>query len=213
MSETREHRGLFVTFEGGDGAGKSTQLRAVAALLAERGVDVVTTFEPGDTPAGGAIRRILLDPGTGPLSPRAELLLFCADRAEHVDRVVRPALERGAVVLCDRYTDSTLAYQGAGRRISRVDTERLNDWSTGGLVPDLTVLCDISPAVLDTMPGRDRMESAGADFHCRVRAGFLDLAAADPARFMVVQARTRPAGETAAVVAAAITARARTRRL
>lgn len=209
MNETCERRGLFVSFEGGDGAGKSTQLAAVAEILTRQGVDVVATFEPGDTGPGRSIRTILLDPATGSLSPRTELLLFCADRAEHVERVIRPAMARGAVVLCDRYTDSTIAYQGAGRDIPVEHVRWLNMWSSGNLAPDLTVLCDVAPTVLETMAGKDRMEDAGAEFHHRVRREFADLAAADPARFLVVQARARPVAETAGMIVAEIAARRR----
>lgn len=193
-------RGIFVVFEGGDGVGKSTQVRLLTQWLGEQGHEAVATFEPGDGGINADIRRILLSRETGDLSPRAEALLFAADRAQHVDTLVRPALERGAVVVCDRYVDSTLAYQGAGRVLDRDDVEGINRWATGGLVPELTVLLDLEPAEgLATVTGHDRMESAGDAFHRRVREGFLALAARAPERYLVLPAR-RSRTEIAAAV-------------
>ena len=201
--------GVFVVFEGGDGVGKSTQAALLTEWLETHGREVVRTFEPGDTAVGRDIRRILLDPATGELSPRAEALLYCADKAHHVDHLVLPALERGAVVVSDRYVDSTLAYQGAGRALDGDDLERLCRWATSGLVPDLTVLLDLDPAAALASAarhgGHDRIESAGADFHARVRQGFLDLADAAPERYLVL-----PAREPIAVVHEAIRARVAT---
>lgn len=182
--------GAFVVFEGGDGVGKSTQARLLADWLAGQGREVVRTFEPGDGPVNAQIRRILLSRETENLAPRAEALLFAADKAQHVHSIVRPALERGAVVVCDRYVDSTLAYQGAGRVLDMAVVERINWWGTDDLRPDLTILLDLEPetglAGIDT---HDRMESAGAAFHARVRDGFLELAERDPSRYLVLPAR------------------------
>ncbi|WP_232549116.1 dTMP kinase [Propioniciclava soli] len=183
-------RGIFIVFEGGDGVGKSTQAELLTAWLTSRGREVVRTFEPGDGPVNAQIRRILLSRATENLSPRAEALLFAADKAQHVDALVRPALARGAVVVSDRYVDSTLAYQGAGRVLELAEVERVNRWATDDLRPDLTVLLDLDPTLgLAGIADADRMEAAGGDFHARVRAGFLALAERDPARYLVLPAR------------------------
>lgn len=183
-------QGAFVVFEGGDGVGKSTQAGLLADWLTEQGREVVRTFEPGDGPVNAQIRQILLSRSTENLGPRAEALLFAADKAQHVHSIVRPALERGAVVVCDRYVDSTLAYQGAGRVLDTAEVERINWWGTDDLRPDLTVLLDLAPeAGLGGIDEHDRMESAGADFHERVRAGFLELAERHPERYLVLAAR------------------------
>lgn len=183
-------RGLFVVFEGGEGAGKSTQVRLLREWLAASGHTVVVTFEPGDTAPGAALRTLLLDPATGELAAQTEALLYAADRAEHVARVVRPALARGDVVVCDRYIDSSVAYQGAGRALDPSDVVRLSRWATDGLVPDLTVLLDVDPAVGLTRFAEpaDRLESEPQTFHRAVREGFLRQAAADPARYLVIDA-------------------------
>lgn len=181
---------IFIAFEGGDGAGKSTQVRLLAEALEARGREVVTTREPGGTPLGLQVRSLLLHGVDGSVSPRAEVMLFGADRAQHVDALIRPALERGAVVITDRFVDSTFAYQGAGRGFDVVTLEPLMQWVTGGLVPDLTVVLDISP-----LEGRlrregvhDRMEREEEPFHARLRQGFLDLAARDSHRYLVLDA-------------------------
>lgn len=182
--------GLFVVFEGGDGVGKSHQARWLVEWLEGAGIEAVRTFEPGDTASGRRIREIVLSPETGELSPRAEALLFAADKAQHVYEVVAPALTRGAVVVCDRYVDSTLAYQGAGRVLDRTEVEWINRWATVDLRPDVTILMDLDPAeAVDTMAEKDRMEGAGAEFHVRVREGFLALAARDPEHYLVLRAR------------------------
>ncbi|MCT2589925.1 dTMP kinase [Streptomyces sp. N2-109] len=183
-------QGFFLAIEGGDGAGKSTQAEAVAQWIRNKGHEVVVTREPGATPIGKRLRSILLDVSSAGLSDRAEALLYAADRAEHIDSVVRPALERGAVVITDRYIDSSVAYQGAGRELSPTEVARISRWATDGLVPHLTVLLDISPETARERftEAPDRMESESATFHQRVRAGFLALAAADPARYLVVDA-------------------------
>ncbi len=182
--------GLFVVFEGGDGVGKSHHVRWLGDWLTERGVEVVRTFEPGDTGLGRRIREIVLSPDTGDLAPRAEALLFAADKAQHVHEVILPALRRGAVVITDRYVDSTLAYQGAGRALSLDEVEHVNRWATEGLLPDLTVVLDLDPdRGVGALEERDRMEDAGTDFHVRVREGFLALAARDAERYLVLEAR------------------------
>jgi dTMP kinase len=183
--------GTFVALEGGEGAGKSTQLRLLETWLVEQGHDVVVTREPGATRAGARIRALLLDPASS-LSPRAEALLYAADRAQHVAEVVRPALRRGCVVVSDRYADSSLAYQGAGRELERDDVARLSRWATGGLVPDLVVLLDVDPAIglrrAREQGAPDRIEAESLAFHERVRHGFLDLAGQAPERYLVVDA-------------------------
>ena len=192
--------GLFVVFEGGDGVGKSHHARWLAEWLASRGLEVVRTFEPGDTRVGSELRRIVLDPATGDLSHRTEALLYAADKAEHVDTVVLPALERGEVVVTDRYVDSTLAYQGAGRVLDVAEVEHVNRWATGELRPDLTILLDVDPArAVGAMEVKDRMEDAGDAFHARVRDGFLTLAGREPARYLVLDARA-PREENIALV-------------
>ena len=184
-----EH-GLFVCFEGGEGAGKSTQSLLLREWLVERGHTVLLTFEPGDTEVGKELRRIVLDPATGELSSRTEALLYAADKAEHVDHVVLPALARGEVVITDRYVDSTLAYQGAGRTLAVAEVESVARWATGDLRPHLTVVLDLAPeAGFDRFTGRDRIEGQSLEFHQRVRQGFLDLAAADPGHYVVLDAR------------------------
>jgi dTMP kinase len=180
--------GLFVCFEGGEGAGKSTQASLLAEALSER--EVVLTREPGGTTTGQRIREILLDPSTGSLDHRAEALLYAADKSEHLRAVILPALERGAVVICDRYVDSTLAYQGAGRDLDPKDLEWVVRWSTNDLRPHLTVLLDVAPSEgLGRFEERDRIEAEGPEFHARVRAGFLALAEQDPSHYLVLDAR------------------------
>ncbi len=181
--------GLFVAFEGGEGAGKSTQSALLARWLRSEGHEVVLTREPGDSAVGATLREILLSPATGQLGDRAEALLYAADKAEHVDKVVRPALERGAVVVTDRYVDSTLAYQGAGRDLATTEVEQVARWATDHLRPHLTVLLDVDPEVgLERFAGSDRLESEPLDFHKRVRAAFLGLASADPDHYLVLDA-------------------------
>ena len=192
--------GVFVCFEGGDGTGKSTQARTLAASLEQRGYHPLLTFEPGDTPVGKEMRRIVLDPATGELSHRTEVLLYAADKAEHVDYVVMPALERGQVVITDRYVDSLLAYQGAGRALELADVELVARWATRDLRPHLTVVLDLDPAHgLSRFAERDRIEGESPDFFVRARTAFLTLAAADPDHDLVVDA-SRPADEIAEVV-------------
>lgn len=186
---TYAETGVFVCFEGGEGGGKSTQARLLADWLRSAGRTVTLTHEPGDTPVGRDLRRIVLSPETGELSPRTEVLLYAADKAEHVDTVVRPALERGEVVVTDRYVDSTLAYQGGGRDLPLTDVEAVARWATHGLRPHLTVLLDVDPAQGHArFEGRDRIEAEPLEFFQRARAAFLALAAADPDHYLVLDA-------------------------
>jgi dTMP kinase len=182
--------GVFLALEGGEGTGKSTQARLLAIWLREQGYDVVTTHEPGATKVGLRLRALLLDTAHAGLSPRAEALMYAADRAEHVESVIIPALDRGAIVVSDRYVDSSLAYQGAGRQLPVSEIAKLNDWATSGLMPDLTILLDLSPAtgLGRRLSSADRLESEPVEFHQRVRSGFLSRAAADPGRYLVLDA-------------------------
>lgn len=175
--------GRFIAFEGGEGSGKSTQ----AARLATR-LGAVLTHEPGDTPLGAAVRGILLDSTSLDITPRAEALLMAADRAQHVVEVVRPALERGQTVITDRFTGSSIAYQGYGRQLSAAEIGGLSGWATDELSPDLVVLLQVPLAVSIERTGgpRDRLEAAGEAFHRRVHDGFLTQAVADPERWVVV---------------------------
>ncbi|MYT69878.1 MULTISPECIES: dTMP kinase [unclassified Streptomyces] len=193
--------GFFIALEGGDGAGKSTQAQALAEWIRDKGHEVVVTREPGATPVGKRLRSILLDVSSAGLSHRAEALLYAADRAEHVDTVVRPALERGAIVISDRYIDSSVAYQGAGRDLSPVEVARINRWATSGLVPHLTVLLDVDPEAARERftEAPDRLESEPVEFHARVRSGFLTLAAGDPGRYLVVDAGQEPEAVTTVI--------------
>jgi dTMP kinase len=196
--------GRLIAFEGVEGSGKSTQLELLRQALEGRSREVVVTREPGGTPAGERIRTLLLDPEVE-LHPRAEALLFAAARAELVEAVIRPALERGAVVLCDRYLDSSLAYQGGARGLGRGPVEEVNRFATGGLLPDLVVLLDLDPAegLARRQGRRDRIEVEDLAFHRRVRDAFQDLAAGDPRRFAVVDA-AGPVDQVAAQVLAAV---------
>lgn len=180
--------GLFVSFEGVDGAGKTTQVKRLRTYLTERGRTVVVTREPGGTELGVQLRQILLHGGD--IAPRTEALLFAADRAQHVAQVIMPALERDAVVITDRYLDSSLAYQAGGRELTAGDVRDLSMWATGGLLPRRTYLLDIDPVISHgrLAHGEDRMEAAGADFQRRTREEFLKLAQADPERFLIVDA-------------------------
>jgi len=188
--------GVLIAFEGGEGSGKTTQARLVAIWLRELGYDVVTTHEPGATKVGMRLRALLLDTAHTGMSPRAEALMYAADRAEHVASVIAPALDRGAIVITDRYVDSSLAYQGAGRDLPVDEIARFNRWATGDRTPDLTIVLDMDPMAGLSRRARsaDRLEAEPADFHLRVRAGFLALARAEPGRYLVLDAG-RPAGE------------------
>jgi dTMP kinase len=192
----RKRTGVFLALEGGEGAGKSTQARLLAIWLRDQGYDVVTTHEPGATKVGMRLRALLLDTAHTGLSPRAETLMYAADRAEHVKSVIIPALERGAIVVTDRYVDSSLAYQGAGRQLPVAEILEVNRWATGGLTPDLTILLDLPPltGLGRRLSSADRLEAEPVEFHVRVRSGFLGLARAEPDRYLVVDA-SRPEAE------------------
>ena len=201
--------GLWITFEGGDGAGKTTQATRLEQWLRDEGRTVVRTREPGGTEVGALIRDIVLH-HRGDVAPRAEALLYAADRAHHVATLVRPALARGEIVIQDRYLDSSVAYQGAGRVLDAAQIRDLSLWATEDALPDLTVLLDLDPASArarldaDDKPF-DRLEAEQADFHARVRKAFLELAAAEPERFLVLDA-TLPADDLAAAVRARVAA-------
>jgi dTMP kinase len=194
----------FITFEGGDGTGKTTQIRALEASLREQKRSCVISCEPGGTRLGQTIRKILLEVHPQPLATNAELFLYLADRAQHVQEIILPALARGEFVLCDRYTDSTIAYQGYGRGLDLKFLRAQNAIATGGLQPDLTFLLDCASevALLRAMQRHigptgqaapaDRFESEQVEFHQRVRAGFLELAHAEPKRFRVIDATQSP---------------------
>ena len=194
----------FIVFEGGEGAGKSTQSAALADYLQARGHEVLCTREPGGTPAAEAIRAVLLDPANVGLDDRAEALLFAAARGDHAARVIRPALERGEIVISDRYLDSSVAYQGVARGLGAERVAELSLWATGGLVPDLTIVLDVDPALgLARVIGPDRLESEPLEWHARVRQGFLDISAADPDRYLVLDG-SRPAEDLAVEIAVAV---------
>lgn len=205
MNEARP--GLWVTLEGGDGSGKTTQAALLSEWLGAEGRTVLHTREPGGSEVGVLIRNIVLH-HRGDVAPRAEALLYAADRAHHVATVVRPALERGDVVIQDRYLDSSVAYQGSGRILDPVEIRDLSLWAAEGALPDVTVLLDIDPAAARRRMDAeerpfDRLEAEKADFHTRVRESFLQLADAEPGRFLVVDA-TLPPDEIAALIRARI---------
>lgn len=196
-------RGLFITLEGGDGSGKTTQAELLRAWLAAEGRVVVRTREPGGTEVGVEVREIVLH-HRGDITPRAEALLYAADRAHHVATVVRPALERGEVVIQDRYIDSSVAYQGVGRVLDADAVRALSEWATEGLAPDLTILLDLEAAAargrLDEARTRyDRLEAEASEFHDRVREAYLAIADREPDRFLVVDA-SRPVDEIAGLI-------------
>jgi dTMP kinase len=194
---------VLIAFEGGEGAGKSTQVRRLQEWLTNEGLVARATFEPGATPSGAGIRSIVLDRSHTGIAPRSEALLYAADRAQHVHDVLRPALDAGEVVITDRFVDSSLAYQGAGRTIPLDEIRTLSRWATQGLVPDLTVLLDLPPEEgLARARGRaaaDRLESESLDFHQRVRKTFRALAEAEADRYVVLDARL-PVEELAAAI-------------
>lgn len=182
--------GYFVVFEGGEGAGKSTQEALLAEALRDRGLTVTQTREPGGTPAGEAIRHVVLSPEFTGLDVRAEALLFAAARGEHADKVIRPALDRGDVVICDRYLDSSVAYQGFARGLGPKRIRDLSLWATQELVPDLTIVLDIDPVEgLGRFEERDRLEAEPMEYHQQVRAAFLAMAEEQPDRYLVLNAR------------------------
>ena len=189
--------GRFITFEGGEGCGKSTQIRLLAERLRAAGREVLLTREPGGTALAEKIRSLVREESDDPPNSRAETLLFIASRAQVVESVIRPALASGTWVLCDRFADSTFAYQGYGRGLDLEELKRINSFATGGLEPDRTILLNVSPEIsVKRMRAReavtntdaDRMEKAGDGFHARLKQGFLEIAAAEPKRFAVIQA-------------------------
>lgn len=189
-------RGFFLSFEGGDGVGKTVQSDALQQLLEGKGFDVVRTREPGGTELGAEIRQLLLH-RKGYMAPKAEALLYAADRAHNIETVVRPALAEGKVVIQDRYLDSSVAYQGAGRVLGADEVRDLSLWATDGLLPDLTILLDLDPEVglarvRNSREGFDRLESEKLEFHVRVRNHYLALATAEPERFLVIDAEQDP---------------------
>lgn len=201
--------GFFITFEGGDGSGKSTQSRLLAEWLESEGRTVLTTREPGGTELGIELREIVLH-RRGEIVPRAEALIYAADRAHHVATKVRPAIARGEIVIQDRYLDSSVAYQGVGRGLGAEEVRTVSLWATEGLLPDLTILLDLDEALgRDRLTAArtkyDRLEAEQHEFHARVRAAYLELAAAEPERFLVLDAT----GEVE-TIAAAIRDRVRT---
>jgi dTMP kinase len=182
--------GTFITFEGGDGSGKTTQIGLLSQWLEAQGHSVVVTREPGGTDLGNQLRDIILH-STGFIAPRAEALLYAADRAHHIYTVVRPALERGDIVIQDRYFDSSVAYQGAGRVLDATEVRDLSLWATEGLIPDLTVLLDVPAGVAKARQSEserpfDRLEAEAEDFHHRVRESYVALAQAEPRRFALI---------------------------
>lgn len=189
-------RGLFIVFEGGDGAGKSTQVALAKQWLESRGAKVTTTREPGGTQISEELRSLVLDHGHGDIDARTEALIYSAARAAHVQQVISPALEAGTHIICDRFVDSSLAYQGMGRALGFDAVASINDFATGGLKPDATIILDISAehgrarriAASGGVEQSDRLESEPDDFHERIRNAFLDLAARDPRRYLVLDA-------------------------
>ena len=200
-------RGAFITFEGGEGAGKSTHIRFLAESLRDRDREVLCLREPGGTGIGEQLRAIVLDPANDDMSDETELLVYEADRAQIVAQVIKPALERGAVVLCDRFTDSTVAYQAAGRGLSREFVDRANSFACQGVRPDRTILlvtggsAGTGLARATRRTGADRLERAGEDFHARVNKAFLEIAHDEPARVRVVESSGKKSSTAAAVFA------------
>ncbi|KQY58130.1 thymidylate kinase [Aeromicrobium sp. Root495] len=196
--------GVFIALEGGEGGGKSTQSALLQGWLSGLGHDVVLTREPGGTELGTTLRSLVLSPDSPLTSPRAEALIYAADKAEHVHSLVLPALRRGAVVVTDRYVDSTLAYQGAGRHLAVAELEPVARWATEDLRPHLTILLDVDPTIgLARAGSPDRIEAEPLEFHTRVREHFLSLAAADPEHYLVIDAGGTP-DEVHALVRSAV---------
>ncbi|MGL3808088.1 dTMP kinase [Paeniglutamicibacter sp. R2-26] len=217
MSSTQQNprsAGRFIVFEGGDGAGKSTQAALLSEELRKNGHTVLQTREPGGTQIGEKLRSLVLDHGQGTVDARTEALMYAAARAAHVEQVIRPALAAGTMVVCDRFVDSSLAYQGVGRALGEDAVRSINDFATGGLAPDLTVLLDVAPAAgrsrrttgVDGAPvAEDRLESEPDEFHARIRDAFLLFAQRAPQRYLVLDA-TGTVDDLAAAVSGAVAA-------
>jgi len=198
--------GFFIAFEGGEGAGKSTQAELLSNRLASEGFSVVVTREPGGTPTAEKIRSVLLDPTITDMPDQAEALLFAASRADHAANLIRPALENGSVVICDRYLESSVAYQGYGRNLGGTYIRELSEWATQGLLPDFTVYLDVPAQVsLDRRKGTDRMEIQSLDFHLQTQQAFRDLAKNSQAAHIVIDA-TLPIDEIAQLICDAVLA-------
>ncbi|BCW53335.1 dTMP kinase [Arthrobacter sp. FX8] len=204
----KQRAGVFIAFEGGDGAGKSTQAGRLAAALESLGYTVLRTREPGGTPVGEKLRSLVLDHGNGDIDAHTEALIFAASRAAHATQVIRPALGRGEIVLTDRYIDSSVAYQGAGRNLGLDAVRSLNEWATSGLQPHLTVLLDVDPQLgrrrrTAGQAAEDRLESEADEFHTRIREAFLSLAADRPESYLVLPAHL-PVEDLAAQILARV---------
>lgn len=204
----KQRAGVFIAFEGGDGAGKSTQAGRLAAALESLGYTVLRTREPGGTPVGEKLRSLVLDHGNGDIDAHTEALIFAASRATHATQVIRPALGRGEIVLTDRYIDSSVAYQGAGRNLGLDAVRSLNEWATSGLQPHLTVLLDVDPQLgrrrrTAGQAAEDRLESEADEFHTRIREAFLSLAADRPESYLVLPAHL-PVEDLAAQILARV---------
>ena len=203
--------GFFIAFEGGEGAGKSTQTDLLSKRLADEGFSVVVTREPGGTPTAEKIRSVLLDPTITDMPDQAEALLFAASRADHAGNLIRPALENGSVVICDRYLESSVAYQGFGRNLGGTYIRELSEWATQGLLPDFTVYLDVPAQVsLDRRKGTDRMEIQSLDFHTQTQQAFRDLAKNSQAAHIVIDA-TLPIDEIAQLISNAVLAELKSR--
>ena len=203
--------GFFIAFEGGEGAGKSTQSELLSNCLADEGFSVVVTREPGGTPTAEKIRSVLLNPTITDMPDQAEALLFAAARADHATNLIRPALENGSIVICDRYLESSVAYQGYGRNLGGTYIRELSEWATQGLLPDFTVYLDVPAQVsIDRRKGTDRMEIQSLDFHMQTQQAFRDLAKNSQAAHIIVDA-TLPIDEIAGLISTAVLAELKTR--
>lgn len=203
--------GFFIAFEGGEGAGKSTQTELLSKCLADEGFSVVVTREPGGTPTAEKIRSVLLDPTITDMPDQAEALLFAAARADHATNLIRPALENGSIVICDRYLESSVAYQGYGRNLGGTYIRELSEWATQGLLPDFTVYLDVPAQVsIERRNGTDRMEIQSLDFHMQTQQAFRDLAKNSQAAHIIVDA-TLPIDGIAGLISTAVLAELKTR--
>lgn len=190
MRDSQTKEGLFIVFEGVEGAGKSSQIKLLSQYLDDAGYSVVVTKEPGGTPIGEAIREILLNPDFSQMGPETETLLYSASRAQHVTQVILPALEEGKIVLCDRYVASSYAYQSFGRGLPLAKIKELNEWATGGLKPDLTIIFSVpikEGLGRATKHYADRIEQEGIDFHSKVQEGYLELTRKNPGQYKVIE--------------------------